>query len=59
MNEENTVTVKVRLDITEAEAAIAGLVDKLSRLIEILKEANSLKNELASEEIKVSLDVEV
>lgn len=59
MSEKNTVTIKVDLDTTEAEAAIDRLTAKLAKVAEMLKEATPQHGELASSEISASLNIEV
>lgn len=52
-NKSNVVTVTVNVDMTEVKHAIK----KAKRLLKLLKEANSLADELASKKLKLKIDV--
>lgn len=50
---KNNITLHAHIDTTEIDSVIA----KAERLKSLLEEANSLADELASKEIKLSVDV--
>lgn len=53
MREQDNATVKIRCDKSEIEEAER----KAERLVELLKEANALVDELASKKIRLEMDI--
>lgn len=53
LSEQDNATVKIRCDKSEIEEAKR----KAERLVELLKEANALVDELASKKIRLEMDI--
>lgn len=53
MSKQDNATVKIRCDKSEIEVAER----KAERLVELLKEANALVDELASKKIRLEMDI--
>lgn len=53
LSKQDNATVKIRCDKSEIEEAER----KAERLVELLKEANALVDELASKKIRLEMDI--